>query len=176
MKIGVIVSSTRPTRIGPKVAEWVTSNAPEGVEAELVDLAEIDLPFLADPEPPAKGAYSEPSTIAWAETVSSYDALIMTVPEYNASFPATLKNAIDTLYAEWQGKPIGTVSYGWGGGVRSLAQLVAVLDHIKAVPVEGPKLTFTEHLTPEGQILEAADEAELQALYAELGAKVPAAV
>ena len=109
-KIGIVVSSSRPTRIGHQVAQWVRSLAPEGVEADIIDLAEVDLPFLAEPEQPATGNYSMPSTVAWSERVRSYDALILTVPEYNAGYPAVLKNAIDTLHAEWNGVPIGVIA------------------------------------------------------------------
>ena len=110
MSIGIVVSSTRPTRIGPKVAAWVAEHAPEGVEAEIVDLAELDLPFLSDLNHPKLADYTEPSTVSWSETVRRYDALIVTVAEYNASYPAPLKNAIDSLYVEWDGKPIGVLT------------------------------------------------------------------
>lgn len=176
MKIGIVVSSTRPARIGPKVAAWVAAHAPEGVQAEVVDLAEVDLPFLTDLNHPKLADYTEPSTIAWSETVQGYDALIVTVAEYNASYPAPLKNAIDSIYVEWEDKPIGVVGYGWGGAARAVAALVPVLAHVKAVPVEGPGLSFTTHLTPEGELLDAAPAAELAALYAALEAKVPARV
>lgn len=176
MKIGIIVSSTRPTRIGPKVAAWVAEHAPEGVTAEVVDLAELGLPFLSDLNHPKQGEYTEPTTIAWSETVRGYDALIVTTAEYNASYPAPLKNAIDTLYVEWEDKPVGVIGYGWGGGARAVAALMPVVAHVKAVPVQGPGLAFTTHLTPEGDILEAAPVEELGALYAELEARVPAHV
>ncbi|WP_238695297.1 NADPH-dependent FMN reductase [Ornithinimicrobium flavum] len=176
MRIGIVVSSTRPTRIGPRVAAWVAEHAPEGVEAEIVDLAELDLPFLSDLNHPKLADYTEPSTIAWSETVQRYDALIVAVPEYNASYPAPLKNAIDSIYVEWDGKPIGVVGYGWGGAARAVTALVPVLAHVKAVPVVGPGLSFTTHLTPEGEMLDAAPAGELVELYAALEAMVPATV
>lgn len=176
MKIGIVVSSTRPTRIGPKVAAWVAEHAPEGVEAQIVDLAEVDLPFLTDLNHPKQADYTEASTIAWSQTVQRYDALVVTVAEYNASYPAPLKNAIDSIYVEWEGKPIGVVGYGWGGAARAVAALVPVLAHVKAVPVVGPGLSFTTHLTPEGEILEAAPVEELAELYSALGAAAPVSV
>lgn len=176
MKIGIVVSSTRPTRIGPQVASWVAQHAPEGVQAEVVDLAEVGLPFLTDLHHPKMADYTEPTTIAWSETVRGYDALIVTVAEYNASYPAPLKNAIDSLYVEWEDKPVGVVGYGWGGAARAVAALVPVLSHVKAVPVEGPGLSFTTHLTPEGELLDAAPVAELATLYAAIEARVPAHV
>ncbi|PYF97873.1 NAD(P)H-dependent FMN reductase [Georgenia satyanarayanai] len=164
-KIGVIVSSTRPTRVGDKVAQWVASIAPEGTEVEVVDLAEVDLPFLVEPELPATGNYTLASTVAWSERIRSYDGLVITVPEYNAGYPAVLKNAIDSLHAEWNGLPIGVVGYGWGAAAGAARQLGEVLDRVKAVHLPGPGLSFGQDLTPEGEILEAAPAEDVQGLY-----------
>lgn len=158
------------------MAAWVAEHAPEGVEAQIVDLAEVDLPFLTDLNHPKQADYTEASTIAWSQTVQRYDALVVTVAEYNASYPAPLKNAIDSIYVEWEGKPIGVVGYGWGGAARAVAALVPVLAHVKAVPMVGPGLSFTTHLTPEGEILEAAPVEELAELYSALGAAAPVSV
>lgn len=164
-KIGIVVSSSRPTRIGPKVAQWMSELAPYGTQVEIIDLAVVNLPFLAEPELPAKGEYTLASTTAWSETVRGFDGLILAVPEYNAGYPAVLKNAIDTLHAEWNELPIGVVGYGWGGAASATAQLGQVLDRVKAVRLDGPALKFGEDLTPEGQILDAAPEDAVRGLY-----------
>ncbi len=171
-KIGIIVSSSRPTRIGHKVASWVGSLAPEGTEADIVDLAEVDLPFLAEPEQPAAGNYTMPSTTAWSERIRGYDALIVTVPEYNAGYPAVLKNAIDTLHAEWNGLPIGVVGYGWGAAAGAARQLGEVLDRVQAVHLPGPGLSFGKDVTPEGEILDAAPADDVRSLYDQVLAAV----
>jgi len=67
--------------------------------------------------------------------VSACDEFVFVTPEYNHSFPAALKNAIDYLYAEWQHKPAGTVSYGITGGVRAVEALRLVLIEVGAVPI-----------------------------------------
>jgi len=164
-RIGIVVSSSRPSRIGHRVASWVASFAPEGTEVEIVDLAEIDLPFLAEPEQPAAGNYTMASTVAWSEKVKSFDGLVITVPEYNAGYPAVLKNAIDTLHAEWNGLPIGVVGYGWGAAAGAVRQLGEVLERVQAVTLVGPGLTFGTELTPEGEILEAAPADEIRGLF-----------
>lgn len=171
-KIGIIVSSSRPTRIGPKVAQWVSELAPYGVEAEIIDLAQVDLPFLAEPEQPATGNYTLPSTVAWSEKIRSFDALIMTVPEYNAGYPAVLKNAIDSLHAEWAGLPIGVVGYGWGAAAGATRQLGEVLDRVQAARLDGPGLSFGQDLTPEGEILDAAPADAVRGLYDQIVAAV----
>lgn len=176
MRIGVVVTSTRPTRIGDKVAAWITEQAPEGVQAELVDLREVELPFLHEPAQPAMGDYSLETTKAWSELVSSFDALILAVAEYNGGYTAQLKNAIDTLYAEWTDLPIGIVGYGYGGAARAVAALEPILLNVKAVPVQGPGLVFGQHLSLEGEVLEAAPADEVRALFEAVREQVPALV
>lgn len=121
-RIAIIIGSTRPNRIAPAVAEWVHDNARRhgGAEFELVDLADFTLPLLDEPLPPAMGQYSQDHTKAWAEKIASYDGFIFVTPEYNHSVPAALKNAVDYLYAEWNNKAIGFVSYGSAGGTRAV--------------------------------------------------------
>lgn len=172
LKIGIVVSSSRPTRIGHKVAQWVSELAPYGTEVDLIDLAEVNLPFLAEPELPAKGDYTMASTVAWSEQVRQYDALIVTVPEYNAGYPAVLKNAIDTLHAEWNELPVGVIGYGWGAAAGAARQLGEVLDRVKTVRLDGPGLKFGEDLTPEGEILDAAPVDGVRGLYDQLTAAV----
>lgn len=172
-KIGIVVSSSRPTRIGHKVADWVAAQAPEGVDAEIVDLAEVGLPHLADPETPRMGNYVEASTIAWAERIGGFDGLVVTTPEYNGGYPAILKNAIDTLFAEWNGLPVGVVGYGWNAATDATRQLGEVLARVEAVVVPGPGLKFGEALSPEGEFLEGAPAAEVTALFDQVLAAVP---
>lgn len=129
--VGIIVGSTRPFRVGRPVAdELVTMIEAAGAEAVMLDLAELRLPLLDEAMPPASGVRTEPHTIAWAERIAALDGVVFVTPDYNAGYPAALKNAIDYLKAEWVGKPTAVVSYGWSGGQAAAAQLHAVLDHI----------------------------------------------
>jgi NAD(P)H-dependent FMN reductase len=124
-KIGIILGSTRPGRNGEAVAHWVLENAAKRSDAEfeIVDLAEHDLPLLDEAYPPSLGQYSQPHTKAWAERIASFDGFIIVTPEYNHSVPGALKNAIDYLYAEWNHKAVGFVSYGGTGGTRAVEHL-----------------------------------------------------
>jgi NAD(P)H-dependent FMN reductase len=57
-------------------------------------------------------------------------------PEYNHSFPASLKNVLDWHHTEWQAKPVGFVSYGGlSGGLRAVEQLRPVFAELHAVTV-----------------------------------------
>jgi NAD(P)H-dependent FMN reductase len=135
----IILGSTRPGSIAPAIGRWVTAaanHAGQFAEVEILDLAVIKLPFLDEPMHPKLGQYSKPHTFAWSRAVGSADALIVVMPEYNAGFPAPLKNALDFLHAEWAGKPLGVVSYGGGGGARAAALLRPVTDQLGLVRTE----------------------------------------
>jgi NAD(P)H-dependent FMN reductase len=59
-------------------------------------------------------------TRAWADKIASFDGFVMITPEYNHSTSGVLKNALHYLYAEWNNKAAGFVSYG---GARAAEQL-----------------------------------------------------
>ena len=127
----IVVGSVRPGRIGLPIANWVKSRAEEtgDFEIDFADLAEIDLPFMDEPNHPIKQQYTKPHTIAWSERVAAADAFIFVTPEYNHSFSPVLKNAIDFLNHEWWRKPYGIVSYGGlSGGSRGVAALEPVIN------------------------------------------------
>src|SRR4051812_8137302 len=105
IRIAVIVGSSRPGRRADQVAEWLMGiahhrNTP-GVEYRLVDLADDPLPLFDEQLPPMAGSYANDHSRRWAATVDQFDGFVFVTPEYNHSFPAVLKNAIDYLYAEW---------------------------------------------------------------------------
>ncbi|HEY3651807.1 MAG TPA: NAD(P)H-dependent oxidoreductase, partial [Streptosporangiaceae bacterium] len=65
--------------------------------------------------------------INWRDDAACRDAdpdlFIMVTPEYNHCTSAVLKNALDYLYAEWNNKAAGLVSYGLAGGARAAEHL-----------------------------------------------------
>ena len=134
----VILGSTRPGRNGAPIAEWVTAaaKAHDGFEVELVDLAEVALPLLDEPGHPRLGSYVHQHTKDWSATVTRGDAFVFVVPEYNHSFNAATKNALDYLHTEWADKAVGIVSYGGvSAGVRAMTALKPVLSALRMVPV-----------------------------------------
>ncbi len=137
LKIGVVVSTTRPTRSGRKIADWFmnqVSNNPD-LEFELLDLKEIDLPFLSEPESPSSGHYTQEETIAWSKKVNELDGFVFITAEYNNGIPAPLKNAIDSVYHEWDRKPVAFVGYGTYGATRAVEQLVDVAAKVGMMPL-----------------------------------------
>jgi NAD(P)H-dependent FMN reductase len=119
------------------VAQWVVNVAGLRTDAsfELVDLAEVGLPLLDEPVPAIFGEYAHAHTRAWAAIVGSYDGFVFVTPEYNHSFSAALKNALDYLYAEWNDKAAGFVGLGGNGGLRAVEQLRLVLAELKVATV-----------------------------------------
>jgi NAD(P)H-dependent FMN reductase len=142
--IAVVLASTRPGRKGEDVARWVLDQASTRSDAtfELVDLADVALPALDEPVPPAAGRYSQAHTRAWAETVSRFDGYVFVTPEYNHGYPGSLKNALDRVYAEWNTKSAGFVSYGIDGGTRAVEQLRQVVATLKIADV-GPQVALS---------------------------------
>ncbi len=106
---------------------------------------------------PRNGNYAKPHTKDWASKVFESDAIVVVTPQYNRSFPAPIKNAIDYLFAEWDAKPIALVGYGWSGASDATADLTKVLEHVKADVVGATGLVFTQDVSPAGE-LDVTDE------------------
>lgn len=124
-RIGMILGSTRPNRAGEQVARWALELAAkrEDAEFELVDLRDFPLPHLDEALPPSFGQYAGEHTRRWAGKVASFDGFVVITPEYNHSTSGVLKNALDYLFAEWNNKAVGFISYGAHGGVRAVEHL-----------------------------------------------------
>src|SRR6267154_3867675 len=142
LKIAIIIGSTRPGRNGEAVAKWVYEIAQRRSDAdfEVVDIQHFNLPLLDEPMPPSMGQYSKPHTKAWAAKINSFDAFVFVTPEYNHGTCAALKNAIDFLFAEWNNKAAGFVSYGGVSGVRAVEQLRLVLAELQMATIRNQVL------------------------------------
>jgi NAD(P)H-dependent FMN reductase len=134
----IIIGSTRPGRVGKPVADWFHEHAVKhgGFEAELIDLAEVNLPLLDEPRHPRFAEYEHEHTKAWSRRISAGDAYVFVVPEYNHGYNAATKNAIDYLNHEWTDKPVGFVSYGGiAAGTRAVEMLIQVVSVLGMVPL-----------------------------------------
>jgi len=137
LKIGIIIGSTRPGRNGEQVARWVLENASERTAAdyEIVDLLDYNLPHLDEAVPASMGMYANEHTKAWAAKIDSLDGFVFVTPEYNHSTSGALKNAIDFVYAEWNNKAAGFVSYGSAGGTRAVEHLRLIVGELQIADV-----------------------------------------
>jgi NAD(P)H-dependent FMN reductase len=151
----IIIASTRPGRKGPAIAKWIISKASEmnDFQVEVLDLAEINLPLMDEPEHPRLKKYQHQHTKEWSAKIESADSFIMVTPEYNYGLTAPLKNAIDYLSIEWGFKPVAFVSYGGlAGGTRSVQMLKQIVTSLKMVPlVESVNIPFfMKHIDDKG--------------------------
>ncbi|CAM5618537.1 NADPH-dependent FMN reductase [Streptomyces badius] len=135
LRVAVILGSNRDGRFGPVIADWFLARAAAhpGIETDLIDVAEADLPtrITFSPGPEEAGRLA-----AVSERLAAADAFVVLTPEYNHSFPAPLKTLIDWHSAEWQAKPVAFVSYGGiSGGLRAVEQLRQVFAELHTVTV-----------------------------------------
>ena len=72
---------------------------------------------------PATGIYDQPKQQQWADKIATADAFILISPEYNHGYSPALKNALDYIGKEWQGKPAAYIGYGSTNGSRSIDQI-----------------------------------------------------
>ncbi len=156
-KLLVIFGSTRPTRAGLPVAEWVVQAVRESgrFDVTLADLAEIDLPLLDEPEHPVRQNYTQEHTKRWSAIVAAADAFIFVTPEYDYFPPAALVNAVQFLSREWSRKPAGIVSYGGiSGGLRSTQALRLLLSGVNLMTLSNsvPLPQFTQFLGESGAL------------------------
>lgn len=83
----------------------------------------------------------------------------MVTNEYNHSFGAPLKNALDFLSAEWANKPVGIVSYGGvSAGLRAASHLKETLVALQMwVTTEHIAIPFGPALVSEGVFVPAEE-------------------
>jgi len=142
LRVGIILGSTRPGRLGEPVAKWVhgIATARGDADYELVDIKDFNLPLLDEPVPPSRGQYSQPHTKAWAAKIATFDAFVFVTPEYNHATSGALKNAIDFLYHEWNNKAAGFVSYGGAMGARAVENLRLIVGELQIADVRSQVL------------------------------------
>lgn len=137
-RIAVILGTTRATRWGEKPAEWVREKiqADGRMEADILDIADYDLPFFDEPASNRWMPSTDPKALKWQSDLDKYDGYVFIVAEYNHSISGALKNALDQAFLEWNRKPAAAVGYGGVGGARAVEHLrtIAVELHMVNVP------------------------------------------
>lgn len=135
LRVAVIIGSNREGRFGPIVADWLLARIREreDFEVDVIDLAESQLPtalsFSPSPEVADELGKVSPK-------LAAADAFVVLTPEYNHSYPASLKSLIDWHRAEWQAKPLAFVSYGGlSGGLRAVEHLRPVFAELHTMTV-----------------------------------------
>jgi NAD(P)H-dependent FMN reductase len=159
-KIGVILGTTRPGRFADRPAKWIMDLAAAhgGAEFELIDLRDWPMPFFNEPVPVSRAPVTDPMAQKWTRKVASLDGFLFVTAEYNHSFPAVLKNALDHVYKEFNRKPAAYIAYGGVGGARAVEQLRLVCVELQMAPLrDAVHISRTEFV---GMLMEGKDFAD----------------
>lgn len=155
MKLQIIVGTTRPNRVTPRLAAWVADEARKMADTtvEVVDLIDYDMPFLDEPASPRfnPDRHINQAAEKWTSTLNKADAYVFVTPEYNHSIPGVLKNAMDYLTWEMVKKPSSVVAHGSVGGARATM-------HLKEILSEGRSVVIPTQVAFLGRINEKIDE------------------
>ncbi len=160
LNVLVILGSVRRGRMSERVATFVMNRlaAAEGISAELVDLAVLDLPIME--ERLGRIETPPPGVPELGAKIEAADALVIVSPEYNHGYPGVLKNALDYFYAQYKNTPVAlvTLSNGGHGGVNAWAQLVTVFVQLGAIvlPATIAVSNVEKTFSPEGEALDPA--------------------
>jgi NAD(P)H-dependent FMN reductase len=140
LKIQVIVGTTRQGRFADKPVGWLVERLKQSprLDIELVDLRDVALPMFDQPMSPARvttGDYGNPAVNAWGKKVAEADGYVLVAAEYNHGYTAVLKNALDSIFREWNRKPVAFMGYGATGGARAVEQLRQVAVELEMAPI-----------------------------------------
>lgn len=171
----IILGSTRQGRTSDKIAQELKLMADKrsDITTEILDLKDFNLPFFNEEVPPARReTIADPIIQKWSDAISAGDAFIIVVPEYNYGYPGVLKNALDSLYTEWNDKSVAFVGYSGGpaGGANAIAQLRQVAQGFKMIPVEAEIMipSAWKAFDTKGKLVNQHVEDELNAMIDQL--------
>lgn len=160
-KVLIVLSSTRPGRLADKVLAEVQKHLPDykNLDTAVVDFRDMPLPFFDGPSSPAAPGFDakDENVRKWTKYVAETDALLIVSAEYNHSYTAVLKNAIDWLVPQaLENKPVHFIGYGWSGGAKAIEKTRLLLtEFLKAKPSETEaNLRFNQEIDLEGNVLD----------------------
>jgi len=164
--IPVILGTTRQGRMSEHVARLVFDEVVkrEGVESELIDIRELNIP--------TGDAGSGIKDAKFSETCMRADAFVLVVPEYNHGYPGMLKHVLDTNLSEYIHKAVGIcgVSAGPFGGARVIQNLLPVMRELGLVTIfwDGNFSSVQSAFDASGKLLDAAYVRRLDKFFKEL--------
>lgn len=153
LTIPVILGTIRKGRKSERVAHLVHEHILKrpDVESPFVDIREIGFAFDDEGE--------QAKIPTFSAQMAAADGYILVSPEYNHSYPGSLKMALDTNFAEYRNKAVGlvTCSDGPWGGVRAHENLVNYTQSLGMKPILGNLYfpSIDELLDEGGQIRES---------------------
>lgn len=132
--IPVILGTNREGRYSEFVATFIFHELQKlGVESKIIDVKNYKVAF--------DGAPAEPSD--YAESISRSNGIVIVFPEYNHSFPGSLKTLLDSDFKIYRGKVVATASVSSGnfGGARGTESIIPVLTNFGMI-LSGIQLHF----------------------------------
>jgi NAD(P)H-dependent FMN reductase len=148
VKVALIYGSIRKGRFCDKVARWAAK--------EIAGREEFSLEII---DPQTSSPDDGDNSTSLQRRIAEADAFVVVTPEYNHGYPAPLKALIDSVGAEWRGKPVAFVSYGGiSGGLRAVEQLRLVFAELHTVTTQN-SVSFAaawEQFDDEGALREPA--------------------
>ncbi|MBP6312744.1 MAG: NAD(P)H-dependent oxidoreductase [Flavobacteriales bacterium] len=160
MHIAIISSSVRTGRKSHHVALHLKRTLEQTTNTvDLLDLMEFNFPIFDERLKFMKAP--DKNIMDYAERFRKANGVIIVTPEYNGSFPASLKNVIDLLTEDWKGKPVSicTASGGMFAGTQVMVELLFPLWKIKAwvVPSSMQVPKVQEAFGDDGSVLQDAE-------------------
>jgi NAD(P)H-dependent FMN reductase len=152
LRLQIIIGSTRPGRFADKPVAWLKDRL-EGrdeFELDVLDLRDYPLPFFESPTSPARSLreYPNDDIAKLGKRFDAADGYIAVTSEYNHGYPASLKNAMDTVFPEFNKKPMTFVGYGNAGGARAIEQLRLVSVEFEMAPLRRAVHIFPDLMLP----------------------------
>lgn len=126
-RLALISASPRPEGTGTLLTRWLLDHLES--EADHIDLARTTLPDDAE-----LGSGGSNGTQV-SDRLGAAEAFVILTPEYNRSFPGSLKRLIDWHYDAWALKPALIIGYGITGGHDAIAQLRPVLTELNMIAI-----------------------------------------
>lgn len=139
LRLQIIIGSTRPNRFADKPLAWLVDrlSGRDDFELDVLDLRDHPLPLFNSPMSPVRTQrdYPNEAVAALGRQIDSADGFIALTSEYNHGYPASLKNAMDYVFPEFNKKPMTFVGYGNVGGSRAVEQLRLVSVEFEIAPL-----------------------------------------
>jgi chromate reductase len=176
MRVLAVSGSLRAGSYNTALLRSAAELAPPGVDVELFEGLRAVEPFSED----AEGLEQE-GVRAWREAIAAADAVLLATPEYNASVPGQLKNAVDWASrplesAALLGKPAAVIGASTSayGAVWAQAELRKALAFAGARVLDAQLAVPHAHERAEGGSLRLSpgQRRQLEAVLAELVAAV----
>lgn len=121
--IAVLEGTTRAQRESIKASRWIAGQARQLPDVDVIFVDPVDFDFPGDGNDP------EGKDPRYTEIVAKADAFFIVTPEYNHSFPGSLKRMLDSELALYNHKPVAFagVSNGNWGGTRAVESLITAV-------------------------------------------------